>query len=173
MRWRVLVSAPYKLLVIEEFRPRLEAEGIEIVTTSVKERLSEEELLLVAPTIDGPICGDDQFTAQVLRKALNRTSFHLTDRAALLRMRPSTYLINTARGPVIDEPALVDALREQRIAGAALDVFETEPLPADSPLRRLENCLLAPHNANNSRAGRRRVHESTVANLLKGLRELA
>ena len=56
-------------------------------------------------------------------------------------MRSSAYLINTARGAVIDEQALVHALSERRIAGAALDVFEVEPLPADSPLRAMDNCL--------------------------------
>ena len=102
---------------------------------------------------------------------LNPTSFHLVDRAALGSMRPTAYLINTARGPVVDEAALARALAGGRIAGAALDVFEVEPLPADSPLRALENCLLAPHNANCGRAARRRVHEATVANLLAALRE--
>src|SRR5262249_55552959 len=54
-------------------------------------------------------------------------------------------LINTARGPLIEESALVDALRSGRIAGAALDVYDVEPLPADHPLRRLDNCILLPH----------------------------
>jgi D-3-phosphoglycerate dehydrogenase len=71
----------------------------------------------------------------------------------------------------VDEAALARALGERRIAGAALDVFEVEPLPASSPLREFENCLLAPHNANAGRAARRRVHESTIANLLAALRE--
>jgi D-3-phosphoglycerate dehydrogenase len=102
---------------------------------------------------------------------LNPTSFHLISRAELASMRSSAYLINTSRGPVIDEPALVAALSERRIAGAALDVFEIEPLPDDSPLRRMENCLLAPHNANSDLACRRRVHQSTIDNLLKGLLE--
>lgn len=104
---------------------------------------------------------------------LNPTSFHLINRARLRIMKFSARLINTARGSLIDETALVDALRNRRIAGAALDVFETEPLPAASPLRTFENCLLAPHNSNGSPAARRRVHEATIANLLKGLRESA
>lgn len=62
-------------------------------------------------------------------------TFHLIDETALDRMKPSAYLINVARGPVVDEGALYDALVNNRIAGAALDVFEREPLPADSPLR--------------------------------------
>ena len=311
MTWRVLISAPYLLPVIEEFRSRLEAEGVEIVRADVRERLSETELLPLVGTIDGAICGDDQFTERVLRGAprlkvlskwgtgidsidaraaaqlgvrvcntpdaftdpvadtalgyvlcfarrlpwmdrdvrrglwakpdavslsectlgvigvghigravvrrarafgmtvvgtdpvpvpasfvaetgltlmplrallaaadfvslhcdLNPTSFHLIGRTELALMRPSAYLINTARGPVVDEPALVQALGERRIAGAALDVFEVEPLPADSPLRTLDNCLLAPHNANSSRAAWQRVHEAAIANLLRALRE--
>jgi D-3-phosphoglycerate dehydrogenase / 2-oxoglutarate reductase len=84
-------------------------------------------------------------------------------------MKSSACLINTARGPIVDEAALVDALREKWIAGAALDVFEVEPLPADSPLRKFSNCLLATHNANNSRQAVKRVHEATVDNLLNAL----
>jgi D-3-phosphoglycerate dehydrogenase len=311
MTWRVLVSAPYMLPVIEEFRARLEAEGVEIVCANVRERLSEDELLQIIGTIDGVICGDDRFTERVLLEAtrlkviskwgtgidsidtgaaaklgirvrntpgaftdpvadtvlgyilcfarrflwmdrdirsglwikqdaitlgectlgvvgvgdigkavvrrarafgmkvlgndsvpvsesfveetnlrllplgalleeadfislncdLNPSSFHLIGRSELSRMRATAYLINTARGPLVDELALIDALRERRIAGAALDVFEVEPLPVDSPLRSLENCLLAPHNSNSSPAARRRVHESTIKNLLNGLRE--
>ncbi len=312
MIWRVLITAPYLVPVLDEFRSRLEAEGVEIVRTQVRERLSEEELLPLIGTIDGVVCGNDQFTERVLRAAsrlkviskwgtgidsidaraaaelgirvcntpnaftnpvadtalgyvlcfarrlpwmdhdirnglwtkrdavslnectlgvvgvgnigkavirravafgmtvlgtdpvpvpasfiddtgltmmslptllescdfvslhcdLNPTTFHLIGPAELARMRSSAYLINTARGPVIDELALIEALRERRIAGAALDVFEVEPLPADSPLRAMENCLLAPHNANSDLAARSRVHESTIANLLQGLREV-
>ena len=69
MKWRVLVSAPYMLPELDKFRPRLEAEGVDIVTTRVNERLSEEELLPLVRTIDGAICGDDRFTERVLRKA--------------------------------------------------------------------------------------------------------
>lgn len=63
----------------------------------------------------------------------------------LARMKPTAYLVNTSRGPIVDEAALVDALRERRIAGAALDVYDTEPLPVDHPLRSLPNTLLLPH----------------------------
>ena len=60
-------------------------------------------------------------------------------------MRPTAYLINTSRGPIVDEAALVDALRERRIAGAGLDVYDVEPLPVDHVLRTLPNTLLLPH----------------------------
>jgi D-3-phosphoglycerate dehydrogenase len=62
MKWRVLISAPYMLPSLDEFRPRLEADGVEIVTTRVNEQLSEEELLPLVGAIDGVICGDDRFT---------------------------------------------------------------------------------------------------------------
>jgi len=69
MTWRVLVSAPYILPVIEEFGSHLEAEGVEIVRMNVRERLGEAELLPVIGTIDGVVCGDDQFTERVLQSA--------------------------------------------------------------------------------------------------------
>lgn len=100
---------------------------------------------------------------------LNPTSYHLISDRELGLMKSTTYLINTSRGPVVDEPALVRALLERRIMGAALDVFEVEPLPLDSPLRTLDNCLLAPHNANSSPEAARRVHENTIRNLIAGL----
>jgi len=311
MTWRVLISAPYLVPALEEYRSTLEAEGVELVVMLAPERLSEQELLPVVGTIDGAICGDDQFTERVLRAAprlkviskwgtgidsidtcaaaklgirvyrtpnaftdsvadttlgyvlcfarqlmwmdreirrdlwkkpdlislrecslgvigvgnigkavvrravafgmtvvgtdprsvpdsfveetglrmvslpdllkeadfvtlhcdLNPTSFHLIGPPQLLLVRSSAYLINTSRGAVVDERALVDALRERRIAGAALDVFEVEPLPAESPLRAMDHCLLAPHNANSSLTARKRVHERTIANLLGALRK--
>jgi D-3-phosphoglycerate dehydrogenase len=100
---------------------------------------------------------------------LNPTSFHLIDERALKQMRSDAILINTARGQVVDETALVAALKAGTIAGAALDVFEAEPLPPDSPLRQMDNLLLAPHNANSSPAAWQRVHLNTVRNLLEGL----
>jgi phosphoglycerate dehydrogenase-like enzyme len=60
-------------------------------------------------------------------------------------MRKTAYLINTSRGPIVDEAALVAALREKRIAGAGLDVFDVEPLPISHPLRQLDNVVLTPH----------------------------
>lgn len=114
---------------------------------------------------------------QLLRQAdfvclncdLNPTSYHLMSEAEFALMKPSAVLINTARGPLIDEPALIRALQEKRIAGAALDVFEDEPLPANSPLRQIENVMLAPHNANSSPQAWERVHWNTINNLLNVL----
>jgi phosphoglycerate dehydrogenase-like enzyme len=74
-------------------------------------------------------------------------TFQLMDEAAFRAMRPSAMLVNVARGAVVDEQALIRALREQRIAGAALDVFETEPLPDHSPLWTMDNVIVTPHVA--------------------------
>ncbi len=309
MTWKVLVSAPYFLPVMETYRPRLAEEGVELIPAEVKERLSEEELLAVMGDIDGIICGDDRITQRVMEAAprlkviskwgtgidsidaeaaarqgipvyrtrnafsepvadtvlgymltfarklpwldrdirqgrwgkprlmalgecvlgvvgvgdcgkavvrravsfgmrvlgndivklpddfvtatglevvslekllatadfvslhtdLNATSYHLIGKAQLELMKSGAVLINTSRGPVVEEPALIQALQDRRIAGAALDVFEEEPLPADSPLRVLDSCLLAPHTANSSPGAWDRVHENTVRNLLEGL----
>ena len=102
---------------------------------------------------------------------LNPTSYHLIAAPELALMKSGAYLINAARGPLVDEEALARALREGGIAGAALDVFEVEPLPQGSPLRALDNCLLAPHNANSSPEAYRRVHENTIRNLLDHLQQ--
>ncbi|MBE9507208.1 MAG: phosphoglycerate dehydrogenase [Chloroflexi bacterium] len=309
MSWKVLVSAPYMLPVIEEYRAQLEAHHIELVVYPVHERMSEEELLPLIGDIDGIIAGDDAFTERVLRAGkrlkviskwgtgidsfdleaaerlgiavrntpgafndpvadqvwgymlafarqipwiaqemhsgawekrpcisltgcmlgvigvgrvgkavvqrargfgmcllgndlvempsdflaetgvtmvdqetllresdfvslncdLNPTSYHIMGAAEFALMKPSAYLINTARGPLVDELALIAALQQGQIAGAGLDVFEDEPLPVDSPLRKMDNVLLSPHNANSSPEHWRRVHESTIANLLEEL----
>jgi D-3-phosphoglycerate dehydrogenase len=84
-------------------------------------------------------------------------------------MKPNAVLINTARGPIVEEKALIEALQVKRLAGAALDVFELEPLPLDSPLLKMDNVMLAPHNSNSSPAAWERVHWSTIRNLLDGL----
>ena len=100
---------------------------------------------------------------------LNPTSLHLINETNLRLIRPGAVLINTARGSIVDEPSLVQALQAGRLAGAALDVFEVEPLPASSPLRQMDNVLLAPHNSNSSPKAWERVHLNTIRNLLDGL----
>lgn len=100
---------------------------------------------------------------------LNPTSYHLINAERLKMMKPGAVLINVARGPVVDEAALIRALQDGVIAGAALDVFEREPLPADSPLLKMDQVMLAPHNANSSPAAWERVHWNTIRNLLDGL----
>jgi phosphoglycerate dehydrogenase-like enzyme len=78
---------------------------------------------------------------------LTDATHHLMDARRLARMRPGAYLYNVSRGAVVDEAALVAALRAGRLGGAGLDVFEEEPLPKESPLWDLENVILTPHVA--------------------------
>lgn len=306
----ILFTAPYMIPFLDRFRPFLESYGLELIVPSVEERLEAHEVMKYAGQVDGAICGDDVYTAQVLqacaprlkviskwgtgidsidqqeaarlgikigrtpnaftmpvadsvmgyilafarrqpwmdramkagrwekipgrslsectlgvvgvgncgkaviRRArafgmrllgndiieiapdfvlenqvemtsledllarsdyvslncdLNPTSYHLINARTLADMRPGTVLINVARGPVVDESSLVNALQDGVLAGAALDVFETEPLPADSPLLNMDNVLLAPHNANSSPAAWDRVHWNTIRNLFEGL----
>jgi D-3-phosphoglycerate dehydrogenase / 2-oxoglutarate reductase len=309
MKRKVLVSAPYLLPVIQHFVPLFRENGIEIIVPPVNERLEEDELLKYIDDIDGAICGDDRFTARVLRSALklkviskwgtgidsidlkacrdarirvcntpnafsepvadsvlgymlcfsrnlvqmdsnmksgewkkipckalrectlgvigvgnvgkavvrratafgmsilgndivelpkdflletdirmvakedllcesdfvslncdlNPSSYHLMNYKMFCLMKPSAVVINTARGPIIKEEDLIKALNEKRIGGAALDVFEFEPLPDDSPLKEMPNVMLAPHNANSSPKIWEFVHHNTIQNLIKAL----
>jgi bacteriocin biosynthesis cyclodehydratase domain-containing protein len=77
--------------------------------------------------------------------ALTPATHHLLNAERLARMKPSAFFVNVARGPIVDQRALTDMLRERRIAGAGLDVFEKEPIDADDPLLTLDNVILAPH----------------------------
>ncbi len=91
---------------------------------------------------------------------------HLFDEAALRRMRSTAYLVNTARGPIVDQAALYRALREGWIAGAGLDVTDPEPLPADDPLLTLPNCLVLPHIGSASVATRTRMATLAAENVV-------
>jgi D-3-phosphoglycerate dehydrogenase / 2-oxoglutarate reductase len=95
---------------------------------------------------------------------LNAETRGLLDASRLALMKPEAYLINTSRGPVINEADLITALRNGRLAGAGLDVFEQEPLPADSPLLGMDNVLLAPHLASYSEEGDAR-HQERIAEI--------
>lgn len=99
----------------------------------------------------------------------SRATHHLIDRAALEAMRPTAILVNTARGQLVDQPALVQALNEGWIWGAALDVTDPEPLPADNPLLRAPNILVVPHIGSATRAARERMADLAVDNLLAAL----
>ncbi|MFC2063887.1 phosphoglycerate dehydrogenase [Chloroflexota bacterium] len=100
---------------------------------------------------------------------LNPTSIHLINDHFFSLVKPGAILINTARGPIVDQSALVRALQSGLLTGAALDVFEQEPLPEDSPLKAMENVMLAPHNSNSSPQAWEKVHLNTIRNLLDGL----
>ena len=309
MKYRVLITAPYFQPVVSKFRDVFSKHDIETVVPPVEERLSAQQLLPLVSDVDGAICGDDQYTDEVLSRAsklrviakwgtgidsidlescrrrgikvcntpnaftepvadttlgyilcfarqlhvvseemragrwfkvpgravrectigvigmgnigravtkrlasfgarilgndpivppaslldahrvemvdkrrllaesdivtlhcdLNPSSFHIIDRPALQTMRDGSYLINTARGKLIHESALVQALENGHLAGAALDVFEVEPLPVNSPLRRMAKVLLSPHNSNSSPEAWDYVHRNTVNSLLQSL----
>lgn len=100
-----------------------------------------------------------------LHVRLNPETRGMLSRAALAAMKPGACLVNTSRGPVVDEAALIDALRSGRLAGAYLDVFETEPLPAESPLWSMPNVLITPHAADNIRGWPHRVAAFFADNL--------
>jgi D-3-phosphoglycerate dehydrogenase len=100
---------------------------------------------------------------------LNPTSRHLMNSDTFSLMKPGAVLINTARGPIVDETALVAALQSGQVGGAALDVFEHEPLPLESPLMKMDNVMLAPHNSNSSPTAWERIHWNTIRNLVEGL----
>jgi glyoxylate reductase len=100
---------------------------------------------------------------------LNPTSEHLIGAEQLARMKRSAWLVNTSRGPVVDQPALVRALREGEIAGAALDVLEEEPPRAGEPLLELPNVLVFPHIGTATRETRYAMRELAVRNLLAGV----
>jgi D-3-phosphoglycerate dehydrogenase len=98
---------------------------------------------------------------------LTPESRHIISEKQLKAMKKDAILVNVARGPLVDEGALITALTELGIAGAGLDVFEAEPLAADSPLRRLRNVVLGSHNANNLHSAVEYVHSNTMNNLAK------
>lgn len=100
---------------------------------------------------------------------LNPTSHHLMSKDQFKRMKNTAFMINAARGPVVDEKALVLALQEKQIAGAGMDVFEDEPLPGDSPLLQMDNVMMAPHNSNSSPKAWNRVHDSSLSQLFAAL----
>ena len=311
MNTRVLISAPYFQAVLDRFRETFAGHGIELAVPHVEEKLSASQLIPLIGDIDGVICGDDEFTEEVLNHAprlkvlskwgtgidsidleacrkrnirvcnspnafsepvadtalgymltfarslhvmqsdmksgrwikkpgralnectvgvvgvgnigkavvqrlagfgsrilgndpiappadfldrfrvemmdkdrlfqesdfvtlhcdLNPTSHHIINENSLNRFKPGCCLINTGRGRLIDEAALVRALEDGRLAGAALDVFEQEPLPAGSRLRDFPSVFLAPHNSNSSPKAWESVHKRTLENLILYLRD--
>jgi D-3-phosphoglycerate dehydrogenase len=93
---------------------------------------SKEELFATADVI-------------TIHVVLSQRSRGLVGREDLARMKPTAYLVNTSRGPIVDEQALLETMQQKKIAGAGVDVFSVEPLPVDHPFRRLDNMVLTPH----------------------------
>jgi len=100
---------------------------------------------------------------------LNPTSKFIMNKETISKMKSTAILINTARGPLVKEVDIIDALQNGVIAGAGLDVFEDEPLPIDSPLRKMDNVLLSSHNVNVSPMHWNKVHRNSLTMLYEGL----
>ena len=135
---------------------RLEGFGCELLTSSRSGGVSLEELL-------------ERSDFVTLHCPLTPETRGLIGDSALRRMKPTAYLVNTARGPVVDAGALARALHSGKIAGAALDVTDPEPLPGDHPLLEAPNLLVVPHIASATHATRGRMADIAVDNLLAGL----
>ena len=135
---------------------RLEGFDCEILHTSRRGGVSLEELL-------------ERSDFVTLHTPLTAETRGLIGAEALRRMKPTAYLVNTARGPVVHTDALVRALHAGEIAGAALDVTDPEPLPGDHPLLDAPNLLVVPHIASGTHATRERMAQIAVDNLLAGL----
>ena len=103
----------------------------------------------------------------VLAVPLTDETRHLIDARMIEVMRPGVHLVNVGRGGLVDEPALIDALRSKRIGFAALDVTDMEPLPADSALWDLPNVIITPHSSGATRSTRRRATDVFVDNLAR------
>ncbi len=137
--------------------------GMRILYTSPTRREDLERELDCAPVPLTTLLAESDFVS--LHCPLTPATRHLIDAAALQRMKPTAVLINTARGPVVDEAALARALREGRLAGAGIDVFEREPL-VHPELLACENAVLLPHIGSASEETRRRMAERATANIL-------
>ena len=96
--------------------------------------LSKEELLRTSDVVS-------------LHMVLSASTRHIIKREDLDLLKPTAFLINTSRGPLVDEDALIEALQEGKFAGAGLDVYDVEPLPLEHPIRKLKNVILTPHSA--------------------------
>jgi len=129
-----------------EVAKRSQAFGLQLIYSDLYRASAQVERDYSAQFVsfDECLAGSDILS---LHLPLNPDTHHLIGRKELSRMKPSAVLINTARGPLVDETALVEALQSRQIAGAGLDVYETEPPPGDHPLFLLENVVLTPHIA--------------------------
>ena len=103
---------------------------------------------------------------------LNASTRHLLDEDAFSRLRPGSFVVNTGRGPVVKTDALVAALRSGHLGGAAVDVLEIEPTPADSPLRDFDNVVFGSHNASNTLEASARTHDIAIAHLIEEIGKL-
>ncbi|RMD99358.1 MAG: D-glycerate dehydrogenase [Bacteroidetes bacterium] len=146
---------------------RAAAFGMKLVYTSRTPKPEAEARLGITRLPLSQLLAQSDFV--MLTTALTPETRHLINNETLAQMKPSAMLINLARGPVVDTPALVAALQNGTIAAAALDVTDPEPLPASHPLYQLDNCLIAPHIGSATANIRRRMAELACQNVLAGL----
>jgi len=137
--------------------------------------VSDPYVKSLAPGTPGELVPRDQLLGESdflsLHLPLNDETKHLMNDRTLGQMKPTAFLINTSRGGIVDEAALIRALQQEKLAGAGLDVFEVEPLPGDSPLRAMEQVTLTPHYAASSQDSMRHLHGTvteSVEALLQG-----
>lgn len=107
----------------------------------------------------------DELDFLVFTCSLNKHNFHMLNAEVLAQCKPGIRVVNVARGPLIDESALVDALQSGKVDSAALDVFEVEPLPMDSPLRDMDRCIFGTHNGSNTIDGVIRASHAAISRL--------
>ena len=152
-----------------EMAKRASGFGMQVVYHDVHPATPDEERALNARRVemDELLAGSDMVS---LHTNLTDETRHLIDAKALARMKPTAILVNTSRGPVVDQAALFEALRDGQIFAAALDVTDPEPMAPDDPLLTLENCLVVPHIASATGVTRGKMAAIAAANLLAGLR---
>ena len=130
-------------VIAEALAPKCKAMGMTVVGISASPRqVAGFDRMVARDRLAEAVAGLDYF---VLLTPLTPETRGIVDARVLAAMKPTAYLVNFARGGVVDEPALLDILRRRRIAGAALDVFVEEPLPADHPFWSLDNVIITPH----------------------------
>ena len=115
--------------------------------------------------------GIEELDFLIFTCALNKNNFHMLNKETLARMKPGSKVVNVARGPLIDEQALINSLQSSHTCAAALDVFEIEPLPADSPLRDMPQCIFGSHNGSNTVEGVERASHEALRKIAEFLNE--
>lgn len=155
--------------IAREVATRAKAFGMQILTHDPFVADSEARRVGVTPATLNDLLARSDFVS--LHAPLTAGTHHLIGEDQLARMKRSAFVINTSRGPLIDEKSLAAALERRQIAGAALDVFEVEPLPSSSPLRQLDNVLMSPHVGGLSDEAQivvRRTVAAAMADVLSG-----
>jgi len=134
---------------------RLNAFDMDIVAYDPFTKLTAQEAGVSEIAVFPAKLGEADFV--VITCALTASSYHMINAESISKMKDGVYVINVSRGGLIDEPALIDALQSGKVKAAALEVFETEPLPADNPLRDLDQCIFGTHNGSHTVEGVRRA----------------